>query len=166
MRRTAPGFTLIELVITIVILGILATVVMLNFGAKTQHGVITQANELRRNLSHIQLLAISQGNRLKLTVTQTGYSVYCAVVTPTCTSTATPITDPVTGAQFTVTLKDARFTAPATLYLDTLGRPVANATDTAPLTSPITAFTLEEPTGGGQTASVTVLPVTGFAQAS
>lgn len=164
MRRIASGFSLIELVITMVILGVLSAVVFVNFGAKTQHGVIIQADEFRRNLSHIQLLAISQGVRLKLSVVSAGYSV-CAASTTTCdpTNPNNAITDPATGDKFNVTLTDATFTVGTGLhYFDTLGRPVVGAS-AATLVPGTTLFTLA---GGGQSASVTVLPVTGFAQAN
>jgi MSHA pilin protein MshC len=169
MRRAALGFTLMELVITFVVIGVLSAVVIINFNAKTEHGVITQADELRRNLSHIQLLAISQGVRLKLSVTADGYAVCHA--SDACSYVASPaingdaITDPATGLKFNVPLTRATMTMapPSPLYFDTLGRPVTNASG-IPILAPDTTIALTG-TSGNQSASVTVLAVTGFAQA-
>ncbi len=161
----ARGFTLIELVITIVILGIISAVVMINFGAKAQHSVTAQADEFRRNLSHLQLLAISQGARLKLTVAPTSYSVCLAALTGTCDANSA-IIDPATGARFSVPLVDgAQFTSipgNGSYYFDTLGRPVQAATGSL-LVEGTTIFNLN---GVGRAApvTVTVLPITGFAQ--
>lgn len=161
----ARGFTLIELVIVIVILGILSAVVVTNIGAKAQHGVTTQADEFRRNLSHAQLLAISQGARLKLTVELGSYSV-CLAATVTCNPTIGAIIDPATGLPFSVTLvDDAAFIAgagPGDYYFDSLGRPVADST-TATLRTTTSTFKLNG-AGRATEVTVTVLPITGFAQ--
>lgn len=161
------GFSLVELIIVIVVLGILAATVVLSLGAKAQHSVTTQADQFRRNLSHLQLLAISQGVRLMLTVETNGYSVCNAVpVTANC-NLANPtnaIDDPATGAKFSVALKDGvQFTSgTGSYYFDTLGRPVQAATGSL-LVAGDTPFNLNgvsRPTA----VTVTVLPITGFAR--
>lgn len=165
------GFSLVELVIVIVVLGILSAVVITNIGAKTQHSVTTQADQFRRNLSHLQLLAISQGARLKLVVTPAtlptpdSYSVCLADVVTCDSSTALP-DDPVSGGRFSVNLTDGvKFTDPAVAtpyYFDSLGRPVQDATGSA-LVSGTTTFKLNG-VGRATPVTVTVLPITGFAQ--
>jgi prepilin-type N-terminal cleavage/methylation domain-containing protein len=171
--KRSGGFSFIELIVTIVMMGVLSAVAVTSISAKAQHSVTVQADQFRSDLSHLQLLAISQGVRLKLTVasTATGYSVYCAVdVTLPCPpSTATPITDPATGAPFSVTLTDGvRFltgtgtSGPGNYYFDSLGRPVSTAT-TAALVTGTTTFSLNG-VGRATAVDVTVLPITGFAQ--
>lgn len=161
------GFTLIELVITIVIIGILSAVVMVNFGAKAQHSVTVQADEFRRNLSHMQLLAISQGLRLKLKVDATSYTV-TSCPDSNCDGV---VTDPATGASFSTTLTDdvkfvdssgAALGAASSYYFDSLGRPVSAPPSATLLSGPGT-FYLNN-VGRVPSVTVTVLPITGFAQ--
>ncbi len=154
------GFTLIELVITMVMMGILSAVVVTDISAKAQHSVTTQADQFRRNLSHLQLLAISRGARLRLTVAAggAGYSV-ATCATSACT-TRSALVDPETGANFSVVL-DGVTLSPAgnILDFDSLGRPQSGGS----LITATRSYTL---TGSGRSVSVTVLPVTGFAQTS
>ncbi|NJD36057.1 MAG: prepilin-type N-terminal cleavage/methylation domain-containing protein [Betaproteobacteria bacterium] len=157
----SAGFTLVELIITIIIMGILSAVVMANISARAQHSVTAQADEFRRNLSHLQLLAISQGLRLRLSVNASGtnYTVV-SCTTPACTST-NPVIDPATGLNFSVDLIDGVTLAPASdnLDFDSLGRPVSGA---ALLTgTPARSYTLS---GSDRSVTVSVLPITGFAQ--
>ena len=154
------GFTLIELVITMVMMGILSAVVVTDISARAQHSVTTQADQFRRNLSHLQLLAISRGARLRLTVAAggAGYSV-ATCATSACT-TRSALVDPETGANFSVVL-DGVTLSPAgnILDFDSLGRPQSGGS----LITATRSYTL---TGSGRSVSVTVLPVTGFAQTS
>jgi len=167
MRRItsirSAGFTLVELIIAMVTIGVLSAVVMTNINAKARHDVTTQADQLRRDLSHIQLLAISTSARLRLTVNPGGAS-YTVTSCTTTTVCSTPVTDPATGGNFSVTLATGvTFTAPAalpnTLDFDSLGRPVAGATLTC--VNPACTYTLN---GSNRSVTVTVLPVSGFAQ--
>lgn len=160
MPSTPPirsgGFTLVELVITIILIGILSAVVMTNISAKAQHSVTTQADEFRRNLSHLQLLAISQGVRLRLTTASTGYTVVVCT-TSACTAT-NALADPATGQNFSVPLTDGvTFSSASTLDFDSLGRPQSGGS----LITTASSYTLS---GSGRCVSVTVLPITGFAQ--
>jgi prepilin-type N-terminal cleavage/methylation domain-containing protein len=156
------GFSLIELVVVIVMTGVLSAVAVISINAKAQHSATVQADQFRRDLSHLQLLAISQANRLKLTVASTGYSV-CLAATVTC-NLANAIANPATGAAFSVLLTDGvGFTGgTGDYYFDSLGRPVAGATGVALVADPI----LFSVNGVGRTTAVdiTVLPITGFAQ--
>jgi len=161
------GFTLIEFVIAIALIGIMSAVVLINLNTRNQHSVTTQADEFRRALSHMQLLAISQGARLKLTVTSTNYSV-CAAATVTCNA-ASAILDPTmdnpaSAGRFSVALTDgASFTlGTGDYYFDSLGRPVAAAAGTT-LKPGTTTFKLNG-VGRATDVTVTVLPITGFAQ--
>ena len=158
----ARGFTLIELVIMVVIIGTLSAVLVLNFNSQNMHSVTVQADELRRDLSHLQLLAISGQGRLQLTVTANSYAI-CAATVTTCNA-ASAIIDTSTGASFSTTLTDgATFTSGSgNYYFDSLGRPVTNATSGALLPS-TSSFQLNG-VSRDKPVTVTVLPITGFAK--
>ncbi len=154
------GYTLTELVLVIVLIGIVsAATVMININSQGQHSVTVQADEFRRNLSHLQLLAISQSKRLKLTVNEANYTV-SACTTSACTTTV-PLTDPATGQNFSVNLTGVTFTLASrgALDFDSLGRPQSGGSLIS--TNPARTYTL---TGSDRSVRVTVLPITGFAQ--
>lgn len=167
--KRCRGFSLIELVITIVIMGILSAVVMISIGAQAQHSVTTQADKFRRALSQLQLVAISQGARLKLTVTPNAYTV-SSCPDSNCLGV---VTDPATGQSFSVTLTDGvEFTrcgaappcAAADFYFDSLGRPVT--ADSTLVPDPTSLIFKLNNVGRDQDVTVTVLPITGFARTS
>lgn len=161
------GFTLIELVVTMLLIGTLSAVVMNRISSKDQQSVMVQADLLRRNLSHLQLLAISQGLRLRLLVASGAYTVTscpdlnCAAV----------VKDPATGASFTVNVASnddgsasgvGFSSGTGSYYFDSLGRPVAAWTGDALNTASI-PLTLK---GSSRCVQVNVLPITGFAIAA
>ena len=158
------GFTLIELVVTLVIMGVLSAVVIANMNAQSKHSATAQADQLRRDISHIQFLAISQDRRFRLSVASTGssYTVYFCD-TPTSCPTTNTVTDPATGQNFSVTLTDGVTLSPApdNLDFDSLGRPQSGGNLIS--NNPARTYAL---TGGGSNhnVTVTVLPITGFAQ--
>ena len=160
--RRSGGFSFIELIVTLVMMGVVSAVAVINIRAQDQHSATVQADQFRRNLSHLQLLAISQGARLKLTVASTGYSV-CLAATATCNA-ANSINDPATGSGFSVTLTDSvSFTVgTGDYYFHSLGRPVTAETGAALITG-TTTFSLNG-VGRATAVDVTVLPITGFAQ--
>ena len=160
--RYACGSSLVELVITLVVVGVLSAAAVSSIDASTKHNVTIEADQLRRALSHLQLIALNQGSRLKLTVSSTGYAV-CAAATVTCNS-AVAITDPATGSPFSRTLTNGASFVSGTgdYYFDSLGRPVVASTG-ATLLSTTTTLSING-VGRATAATVTVLPITGFAQ--
>lgn len=155
------GVTLIELIITIIIVAILSAVVVNRMSAQTQRSVVVQVDQLRRNLSHLQLLAISRGMSVQLVVSmdqlgQYSYSAYTCT-TITCSS-KTPLVDPSTGLAFNVPLTDKVVISPVgSLNFDSLGRPQSGGNLIS--TVPAITYTLS---GSQNCAKVKVLPITGF----
>lgn len=152
MRYPMRGVTLVELVVVVVVIGILAATVTISFNASKQHGVTVQADEFRRNLSRIQLLAISQGKRLQLSVATGGYTVYECPDAACGGTLSTVVMGP-------VPLVNAEFTVGSTLDFDTLGRPQSGGSLIT--TGPAPSYTLR---GSGNCVDVTVLLITGFAR--
>ncbi len=152
------GFTLVEFIIVVILLSILSATVVVKLSAQAKHSVTTRADEFRRNLSHIQLLAISQSRRLRLSVNSGNYTVVICTVSD-CSSTSALI-DPVTGQNFNVNFApdtpDVTFTSASTLDFDSLGRPQSGGM--------ITSAQIYTLTGSGNCVDVSLLPITGFAQ--
>jgi prepilin-type N-terminal cleavage/methylation domain-containing protein len=163
----STGFTLIEFVVVMVILSIIAATAALHISAQGSHAVVVAADELRRNLSHVQALALGWGARLRITVSADGasYSVTCrtALARLPCVAVGDIALDPATGQNFAVTLASGVALSPASSVfdIDSLGRPV----DDAGLLSANPAMTYSF-SGGGRTAAVAVQPITGLALAS
>jgi hypothetical protein len=137
--------------------------------SSSQYAVYTQADQMRRDLSHAQILAESWGVSLRLTASSTGYTFTCRTnlgASP-CSSLGAQPVDPASGnsssnlfgATFTDGVIMSASTGCATLDFDSLGRPTSG---TAYLTSACT-YTLS---GNGTTSTVTVNPVSGLATTS
>jgi type II secretory pathway pseudopilin PulG len=152
-----------EFIVVTVMIGILSAAVMTNMQAGFRHSVTTQADQFRRNLSHIQMLAISRGSRLRLTVNATGTNYTVVSCDTSACSTTSSVTDPATGLNFSMNLTDGVTLAPTsnTLDFDSLGRPQAGGSLIT--TIPARTYTLS---GSSRSVQVTVQPITGFAQAS
>jgi MSHA pilin protein MshC len=153
------GLTLVELVLVMVLISGVSAVVVTQISSYTKHKALVQADQLRRDVAHMQLLAISQSARMRLTVSGgSSYSVtYQACPTGTCTVGNT-VTDPATAQAFTVTASTNVTISPttATLEFDSLGRPLSSgALSTASQNLVVT--------GASRSATVTVAPLTGFA---
>jgi prepilin-type N-terminal cleavage/methylation domain-containing protein len=167
IARLHAGYSLIELVMAIAILAIVSAMVTLSITAQTKNYVVTEADKLRRNLSHVQALALGWGARLRVTSSASGYAVTCrtALGRSPCNAVDDAVTDPATGATFSValssgvSLSQSGGTSSTTLDFDSLGRPVG-------ATSLLDASTTYTLTGSSRTVSVAVLPITGFASAT
>jgi type II secretory pathway pseudopilin PulG len=158
--RRASGHSLLELTVVAAVVGVLASVAAVGFQQPSGQYLTLETDQLRRNLSHVQMLAISRSQRMKLSANGDHYAVQ-ACESSACTAPVT-LTDPATGRPFTVALQNgARITSAAPLYLDTLGRP---ASATGVVTSdPAVRFQL---TLDGRTTQVDVAPLTGGLRAT
>lgn len=167
MQRTNAqyGFSLIEMIVAMTIVGILSASVMISVSDKSKRAVITQADQFRRDLSHVQMLALSWGVSLRLSVPAGGASyLVCLATSPTCAASSDAVIDPATGDRFRVVMSDGvviQSSGGNAVDFDSLGRPQSGGSLIA--TNPARTYTL---TGGATSTTVLLRPITGFAEAS
>ena len=122
LRDTQTGFTLVELVIVIVVLGIMSVYAMMKGASPAEMSVPSQAQKLASDIRHAQTLAYTSGNRMRLTITAGAngtYGVTCVTGTMPCNT------------DFSVTLQNGVILAgPPTLDITSLGQPSAAASYT------------------------------------
>lgn len=153
-HQLQAGFTLVELVIVIVALAVLSVYAAILSVAPQEANLPSQAEQLARDIRHLQMLAATNGQHLRLNATAGGYNVTCISGGPNpCNGTM--VIDPATGRDFSVTL--VGLTGPAALDFDSLGRPLAG--DGAVATVSIQPYTLS---AGSSSMKVTVSPITSF----
>lgn len=139
------GFTLIELIVVMLVMAVLAAYAgtRWSFGDAT---VSAQAEQLARDLRHAQMLAMQQGQTLRLESTGGGYRV---------TDGTSVILDPATQTDFIQPLDNGVSLSGGPVEFDSLGRPVSGGS----LVSAPVSFTLN---GNSDSAGLSVAPVTGF----
>ena len=128
------GFTLVELIIVIVAVGVLSAYAAMKHGSAGLYTLLSQAQTMASDIRHAQALATTLGVTLRISVSagvNGSYSVSCLTATTSpCNATAnTPMTNPVTGSAFTVSLqKNVSLSGPATLDINSMGKPTAAGT--------------------------------------
>ncbi|HUG76425.1 MAG TPA: GspH/FimT family pseudopilin [Burkholderiales bacterium] len=154
--RACGGWSLAELALVIVILALLGSLAILRF-RPLDVPALQQADRLRSDLRHAQMLALTWGQPLRLSVAAGGYSFAC-VSAGAAPCDASPVIDPASGQPFSVSLESGLgLSGPGfTLDFDALGRPKNGA-------SLIAASATLTVTGGEAPRNVVVSPVTGFA---
>lgn len=145
------GFTLVEFIVVLVLLGIFSAVVSVRWRSAGAYTVRAQADWLAANIQHLQNLSSTQGRVLRLNIHP---DRYCATLPPE-TDCAKAIKDPATSKPFHVVLADAVLLAGSSVDFDSLGRPV----DSAGLLTTARKLQL---TADTTTWSVILSPNTGF----
>lgn len=127
---STSGFTLIELVLVIVILGILSIYPMMKSVPITELTLPSQAQKLASDIRHAQVLAATWGKHLQLTMTSglnganAKYSLSCVIVENSPPCNVTPVIDPTTGSSFNVKLqKRVAGIGTEILNLNSMGQP-------------------------------------------
>ncbi len=151
-RQAQSGFTLLELVFTVVVLTILTRVAMVKLQTPATLTLQSQAQTVAETIRQAQSLAMARGERMKVNVSTSGSNGAVAVA---CVASAPCGTDKTVSAQQGVVVG----VNPTALYFNNLGQPI-NSTG-VPLATDAT-FTLSFATGNNTaTFTVTVAALTG-----
>ena len=153
-KQLQAGFTLIEVVVVIVILGIISVYATPKSVSTAEITLPSQAQKLASDIRHAQVLATSWGKSLRLSIIagKNGtYSVSC-VTSGSSPCNVSPVVNP-SGGSFSVSLqKNVVLGGTSTVDFNSLGQPSAAAT-----------YTL---TTGSSTITVSVAALTGFVTVS
>lgn len=145
LRGLQAGFTLIELIIVIAVLGVVSSVVMMRGVSPAAMTVPSQAQTLASDIRHVQAASISLGRRMRIAFTSTGYVVSCFDGASLCPPAFSVV------LQKNVTLSSIGVTP---LDFDSLGQPLTSAG-----VATAASYTLA---AGGDTRTVSVAALTGF----
>jgi type II secretory pathway pseudopilin PulG len=148
----------LELTVVTAVVGVLASVAAVRFQPPSGQSLTLQTDQLRRDLSNVQMLAISRSLRLTLSAHGDHYAVQ------TCESAAciapTSLTNPATGSAFVVPMQHGvQISSASALIVDSLGRPASGSEVIQ--TDPAVRFELSV---AGRSTRVDVAPLTGRAR--
>lgn len=144
------GFTLVELIVVIVVIGIVATYATMRNGSAATFTLPSQADSLARDLRHVQALATTWNRSLRVSTTagaNGSWSVSC-VNAGASPCNASPVVDPATGAAFSASVQKGLVLAgPTTFDVDSQGRPAASGTWTVSIEGSTKTVAVASPTG-------------------
>jgi MSHA pilin protein MshC len=155
--RTSSGFTLPELVVTLVIIGIMAAVVVPRFVNRTDFDVFGFAEQTRAALRFAQKSAIAKRRQVCVTIAGNSLSLtYASNFVGSCaglTCAANPancLANPATGQGYTLPSTNGIVVTTVNFSFDALGRPSAGQ--------------VLNVTGGSATRAITIAAETGYVQ--
>lgn len=139
------GFTLVELIMTMVIIGILAAVVAPRFFDNNVFQSRGFSDQVQASLRYAQKVAIAQHRFVCVVFTSNGITLSTGATTACGTPLASPSGDP----SYVITAPSGvAFTAlPANFSFDALGRPNPNAAQTLAIAGAVNPITIEAETG-------------------
>jgi len=149
------GFSLVELLIVLILIGILSSYVVLKTSDSDALLVQGYANRFAQHIKHTQMLAMSWGKSLTMTVGSSGYQVSCSSTATLSPCNKTPVVDPANGQSFTINMGDnVSILDSGTIEFDALGRPLQSGG----LSSGMTQWRIAK---GGFQVTVNVNPISG-----
>lgn len=129
-RIKEAGFTLMELIIVIVVVGVLSAYAMMKNSSSSVFSLLSQAQTLAGDIKHVQTMATVWGKNLTISATDGANGTYSVCLTPQIPAPCTnPVINPATGTAFTISLqKGVVLTATnPTLAINSLGQPASSA---------------------------------------
>ena len=148
VRASQRGFTLLELMVMIAILGILSAYAVMKIKSPASLTLLSQADTLASDLRRAQSLAYTSGRRMSFTVSAGTIGTYAAV----CSTGTTPCSSDFTG----VLAHSVVLGSSPVLYFNTIGQPLDNA---GVLRTSAASYTLSY---DGSTKTVSVAAQTGL----
>lgn len=133
------GFTLVELVVVIVVLGVLMAVAVPRLAGREAFEELGFADQVRATLQYAQKVAIAENREICIVFTATTVSLQRTValaVPGSACDPANPVNQPGSNAPYIATAPNNIGIAPvpATFRFDGMGRPVPNAAVTVTVT--------------------------------
>lgn len=165
IRRPASGFTLVELIVTMIVAGIIAAVAFPRFADQRAFQSRAFFEQVQEAIKFSQKAAIAQRKRVFITITAT--TVQACYVAACGGAGSLVVTDPTTGVALSLAAQDARGVAfsavtlsPAmTIVFDGLGRPRDAA---GVLLTVVTTINVNSTAAGDVNRSLSIEPETGY----